>query len=212
MANWWKVNHSPYFENRRLFTDRELEYFRKEHLIVVAGTPVSTMAKMKNGDFFFLIHGNKGNYGIQLIGQIIDDENSIRTENPKKSWYQRKYILIKDALTPSVPIPLGKGTAGGQNTIARVYDIEKFSNEILEPFFRMKIDPTTNESIDIEEKISHSNEKKRLFPLNQILFGPPGTGKTYITREYAVSISAKKKSTTLKTFCTNIIGSALKNA
>ena len=193
MANWWKVNHSPYFENRRLFTDKELEYFRNENLIVVAGTPVSTMAKMKNGDYFFLIHGNSGCYGIQLIGQIIDDENSIRTENPKKSWYQRKYTLIKEALTPSVPIPLGKGTAGGQNTIARVYDLEKFSNEILEPFFGMKIDPITNEPIDIEEKISLSNEQKGIFPLNQIFFGSPGTGKTYSTISYAVAICNNKK-------------------
>ena len=192
MADWWKVNHSPYFENRRLFTDKELEYFRNENLIVVAGTPVSTMAKMKNGDYFFLIHGNSGCYGIQLIGQIIDDENSIRTENPKKSWYQRKYTLIKEALTPSVPIPLGKGTAGGQNTIARVYDLEKFSNEILEPFFGMKIDPITNEPIDIEEKISLSNEQKGIFPLNQIFFGSPGTGKTYSTISYAVAICNNK--------------------
>ena len=194
MANWWKVNHSPFFENRKLFTDKELDYFRNEHLIVVAGIPVSTMSKMKNGDYFFLIHGNEGGYGIQLIGQIIDDENSIRTENPKKNWYQRKYKLIKDALTPSVPIPLGKGTAGGQNTIAKVYDLEKFSNDILKPFFGMKIDQTTHEPINIDEKneLQAFETSKKLFPLNMIFHGVPGTGKTFSTTSYAVTICNNK--------------------
>ena len=126
MAIWWKVNHSPWFNDKRLFTDKELKFFRDAQLIVVAGIPVSTMAKMKKGDYFFLIHGNKNGYGIQLIGQITDDKNFLRDEQPKKGWCQRSYKLIKEPIILTGEVPLGKGTAGGQNTIAQVYDLEKF--------------------------------------------------------------------------------------
>lgn len=87
---------------------------------------MSTMAKMKKGDYFFLIHGNKNGYGIQLIGQITDDENFLRDEPPKKGWRQRSYKLIKEPTIFTGEVPLGKGTAGGQNTIAQVYDLKNF--------------------------------------------------------------------------------------
>ena len=42
--------------------------------------------------------------------------------------------------------------------------------------------------------LSHPTEPpKRIFPLNQIFFGSPGTGKTYSTISYAVAICNNKK-------------------
>lgn len=39
------------------------------------------------------------------------------------------------------------------------------------------------------KKDNENKEQPIMFPLNQILFGPPGTGKTYATTEMAVKIA-----------------------
>lgn len=46
-------------------------------------------------------------------------------------------------------------------------------------------DQTVHESIDLDAKTPTT---PNIFPLNQILCGPPGTGKTYMTRAYAVAV------------------------
>lgn len=56
------------------------------------------------------------------------------------------------------------------------------------PFFKMKIDPTTHEPINLDATNAPSASNPKLFPLNQILFGPSGTGKTFLTAAYAVAI------------------------
>ena len=51
-------------------------------------------------------------------------------------------------------------------------------------YFKEEKEITTNE---MSETVVDNN-----FPLNQILFGPPGTGKTYYTKELAVTIAEPK--------------------
>ena len=193
---FWKISHGP---GSDLFNQSDYDYFYKNRLIVVGGArQVQNIKSMKCGDYLYLTYGNKNGQGIQLLGKIIDDATETCTYDKKyNGWEQRKYEIIKttvrDDKTYSGDI---KGwTPNGLTAIFKVPDNEEkdFEKYILIPFFNMKIDPTTHEPIDIKEKFSSSTEKKRIFPLNQILYGVPGTGKTYITREYAVSISANKK-------------------
>ena len=66
---------------------------------------------------------------------------------------------------------------------------KNFSEDILRPFFNMIIDPTTHEPIDLDATNEPpASEPTKIFPRNQILFGPPGTGKTFLTTAYAVAI------------------------
>ncbi|MGE5417509.1 MAG: MrcB family domain-containing protein [Acidobacteriota bacterium] len=57
-----------------------------------------------------------------------------------------------------------------------------------------KDEPTTSEKVESAKKIftPHDPRGAQPWPLNQILFGAPGTGKTYSSAEYAVAIVEKR--------------------
>ena len=204
---FWKISLEPNEPKRRggeiLFTQDDWNLLSANNLIIVnPNDTYSTdkLSQIKIGDYFYLMYGNlpkEGGRGIQLFGKIVSEPEICKI--PKwKGWQQCKYEIIKPTArknkfyiaqrgwTPYFPdCPVFDVPEG---------ELQDFEDYILRPFFKMKIDSKTNEPIDIEEDVAAQIETpKKIFPLNQILYGVPGTGKTYITREYAVSISANKK-------------------
>ena len=192
---FWKVSHGP-----GLFAQEDYNYFFNEKLIVVGGErQVSNIHSMNFGDYFYLTYGNTNGQGVQLLGKIIDNAPQPCTRTKYNGWEQRKYEIIKLTVPDDKfyrDTLRRKWTPNFLSTIKQVPQEEEqdFENHILRPFFNMKIDPATHEPIDLDEKIA-PNEKslevetsKKLFPLNQILYGVPGTGKTYLTTAYAVAI------------------------
>lgn len=153
---------------------------------------------MRRDDYFYLHHGNKsvGGQGLKLIGQITD--NAPTSCPTRDGWYQRRYKII----FPADGVPLAgkfyygaeKGYAPnflGNSGNATIYEIPQaqaadFERDILRPFFGIGI--TDFPDLWRENPLPFDEPPPKIFPLNQILYGTPGTGKTYMTRAYAVAV------------------------
>ena len=196
----WRINHGAKF-----FSEDEWSLFLEQKVIVVAGTPeVEKLTAMRRDDYFYLHHGNKsaGGQGMKLIGKIIDDEPEPCPT--KAEWFQRKYEMLfpVDGMPLSGKFYKGaeKGYApnflgcSGTATIYEIpqYQAKDFENNILVPFFNIEIKNLTGLWID-EANTPAIQLPPKIFSLNQILHGVPGTGKTYSTTSYAVAICNNKK-------------------
>lgn len=193
----WKINHRS--EN---FSNSEWQKFINQRIIVIKGEhEIDKFAAMQRGDYFYLCHGNNRarlDGGIKLIGRIIDDVPEYCPY--KKEWLQRHY----DMIIPLDGMPLnGKfydeeaenftpNFYGNDDEI--IYEISKeqltsFEENILWYFFEIEIaDLTGLWSSETTQQLLPVLAPKKIFPLNQILYGVPGTGKTYSTTSYAVAI------------------------
>ena len=187
---FWKVSHGA-----NIFEQTDYDYFFDNELIVVSGeTQVRKFQLMKRGDYFYLMYGNLTGQGIQLLGKVVGDPEPC-TLSKWNDWMQRKYELVKltvraDKLYHEV---YRRGWTPNQpNTIFAVPELQEkdFEDFILRPYFNMKIDPTTHEPIDLDADTTPAQVEPppQLFPRNIILFGPPGTGKTFMTTAYAVAM------------------------
>ena len=191
---FWKVNHGPKTEDRILFTEDDWQSLLDKKLIVVYAE-----IGIQPEDYFYLTHGNKSNggQGIQLLGKIVGEPENC-TISKWNGWQQCSYEVVKKTVSINKIYRDNyvKGwTPNFQSTIFKVPENEEpdFEKYILRPFFNMKIDPTTHKPIDVDATNTPSiiAPPPKLFSLNQILYGVPGTGKTFHTAAYAVAICTK---------------------
>ena len=191
---FWKISHGPYW-----FDQSDYEYFLTEKLIVVGRDYFEDFNSIERGDYFYLTHGNTsgGGQGIQLLGKVVDDSAQNCTRSKYGEWLQRRYEIINELPSTANKFYYGQAKKWTPNYSSTIVKIRKeqekeFEQLILQPFFNLKIDPTTGEPVDIDadapELPAQVEMPKKIFPLNQILYGVPGTGKTYITAAYAVAI------------------------
>lgn len=197
----WKINHSTGF-----FSDDEWNHFIEQRVLVVNGEKeIDMLTAMLKGDYFYLCHGNNAARicsGIKLIGRIID--NVPEPCQIKNGWFQRHYEMIFPTDGVSLTKKFYNGTAKKytpnffQNAVdATIYEIPQdqandFERDILRPFFDVGIKSLTGLW---SSKTIPATAPPTDFPFNMILYGVPGTGKTYFTKAYAVAICGNSEVT-----------------
>ncbi len=130
-------------------------------LNIVKGVPVGALIAAKTSYTMNEDDRTISVLEVHCIGKVIENYNDGR--NLKVDWeqnFERKIL---------------KNRGGYRNTISQVHN----EDNIKAIFY--------NDSLT-KEVISESFEDESNFPLNQILFGAPGTGKTFDTKRIAVEI------------------------
>lgn len=197
----WKINHLA-----SLFSDAEWEFLLNKRIIVVNGKKeIERLSSMLNGDYFYLCHGNNKsriNGGVKLIGRIIGNE--LENNKFKIDGAQRHYEMI----FPTDGVPLSGIFYDEQMKIytpnyfgdvvdSTIYEISpeqytEFEEYILDYLFGIEIkDLKGLGNLDSIYPQSITPPPTN-FPLNMILYGIPGTGKTYFIIAYAIAICGDK--------------------
>lgn len=181
----WRINQQP-----EDFSAEELSRFLEEHVIVLNKNVIEELTAVRREDYFYLHYGNKNSQTIKLLGKIIDD---VPEPCPTKSgWFQRHYESLRE---PSNKISKGMRYEGDYALISSktIYEVGKtessqLENDILRPLFNIKIKNLTGLWSSEAPPPPVVKPLPKLFPFNQILYGVPGTGKTFLTAAYAVAI------------------------
>ena len=136
--------------------------------------------KMKVGDYFYLCRGNRF---LVCLGQIASDVEDCTYKNmAEDGWMQRKFKIVAEAINKNSYKGEKKWwTPNDNSTIINIprEEIQQANNLIFNQFFDIEFDTDTT--------TKHRSGMNKI-PLNQIFFGPPGTGKTYSAIPYALSI------------------------
>ncbi|WP_052107715.1 McrB family protein, partial [Clostridium novyi] len=191
----WKVSHG----NNGEFTIKQKEEYIKKRLISVEettgkGQGSDFIEKAQIGDYFYLCYGSR----VVLLGVIASDAQKSQDEK-RKTWRERRYILLKNSKTDKKYDDIKKGWSPNYNSTFKQVsdnDLGLFEQKILMPYFNITLKDLNDENIEYDQNVNNNNTQevnntmKRLNNnknLNIILYGPPGTGKTYNCINYAVS-------------------------
>ncbi|MFM2392277.1 MAG: hypothetical protein RLZZ546_254, partial [Bacteroidota bacterium] len=154
--------------------------------------------KLQKGDYLYICYGGDDLY---CIARVISnsqplDPDSDELINGKNQWIYREIEPLFYPINYSVRefkkdqrffMPSGNST---------FYEVPKgkiefMNNNIFQPKYNVKIISGINNIKSSELQITsnqNNNNIKFNMPLNTILFGPPGTGKTYSTIDLALEI------------------------
>lgn len=202
---FWEVIHRA-----TSFSSDDWKFLLNERIIVTFGNKnIERLSAMHNGDYFYLCQT-----GVKLIGRIIDDEPE---EFYKKNYFWEGYQRHYEMIFPVDGIPLIKKFYRGE---AKYYtsnflidsdnhkhvveisqdDASDFEKDILRPFFGVGIEDFPglwdSETFSTPQKLIQPTllqSPPKIFPINLIFYGVPGTSKTYRTTSYAVAICKNKK-------------------
>lgn len=179
-------------------SEEDFNFFIDNNLVVVhkdtaaKGTSYQSQGdtfskQMKIGDYFYLCRGNSN---LEFIAKITSGaEPSEHNDLGGEGWLQRSYDIIAVAEKDGSYQEEKKWWTPNDNSTCIAIpknEIGDANQKIFIPFF--------NSEFEYEKVISDNNKEtnsdnNRFFALNQILFGPPGTGKTYNTINKAIAIA-----------------------
>ncbi|MDI9526090.1 MAG: AAA family ATPase [Pseudomonadota bacterium] len=175
----WKISHG-----KKDFTNEQRRAFQEDHTVHVhkdtgKGQGTQFLNEMKEGDLFYLCHGNDN--GVRFFGKITSPP--VRSAHAE-GFVQRSYEVLFQSVQPTLEYSgVRKGWSPNYNsTCMKVPDkeINLFEVEILIPFFGKRLSDIPGFS---GRSVPEASLNEAFLPSkNIILYGPPGTGKTFMLR------------------------------
>lgn len=152
----------------------------------------SFLDRLKIGDYVVF-----GDGSVAHIGQIVSDYYFDTTNQNQDPDYtnNKKVNWLKDVAYRDLPKDLHKAFYA----IRSIFSLNEYKSVILDLLNNRAVDIDEQDetvSIEIMEGSDMKNRQPRInktYPLNSILYGAPGTGKTYSTAEYALAIIENRK-------------------
>lgn len=179
-------------------SEEDFNFFTDNNLVVVhkntaaKGTSYQSQGdtfskQMKIGDYFYLCRGNSN---LEVIGKITSEAVACEHKDfGDEGWLQRSYEIIAEAEKDGSYQGEKKWWTPNDNSTCIAIpknEIGDANKKIFIPFFNSEFE---YEKVSSENNSETKSDNNMALTLNQILFGPPGTGKTYNTINKAIAIA-----------------------
>ena len=194
----WKISHGKVdfnAEQRKTYLEQHTVNVHKD---TRKGQGEFFTNVMREGDFFYLCHGNDD--GVQVFGRITGP--AVPSQH-LKGFRQRSYEVMFEGIKPSVKyIGVKKGWTPNYNSTCMAVpdqELKLFESEILIPFFGKQLS-------DIPGFVEGTSPPVSLPSRNIILYGPPGTGKTYALRNEYMKRFTESQMVSREQFAQEIAG------
>jgi len=146
---------------------------------------------IKDGDYFYLTHGNKG---VKLLGIFTGEARPVEGKQlGYEGWLERSFVEVYPSINMSAYTGKKKWWTPNENStcieIPRS-ELDEANRLIFKPYFKAAFSVIGIVHDPVPPDFSIDDKIFKKFPLNTILFGPPGTGKTYNTVDLAVRVAS----------------------
>ncbi len=154
-----------------------------------------------------MCHGN--DEGLVLIGRVTSDA----LDEKNDGWLFREYEPIVELENPVVYTGIKKGWTPNYNSTCKkvpVTELMLLEQEILAPIFDTTLEKLAAETFVDDETTALAEPsvqiKTPLVQENRILFGPPGTGKTYaMVKDYFPNYTEKIESISKEEYLESLV-------